>query len=141
MPGTRKICCLLFAAALLPALARGCDLCGCFTPQLETSLTSPLTPLLPGSEGFFAAVGEQFTHFGTTQFEGHEVPNPTGQYMDSSITQLVAGYSINSRFAVQLNLPLIYRDFKRPEGFKIDEGTESGLGDMSFSPARSHLAL
>ncbi len=132
MLGIKKICCFYMAVAFLPVLARGCDLCGCFTPQMETSLGFALTPLLPGSEGFYAAVAEQFTHFGTTQFEGHEVPNEVGQYMDSSITQVVAGYSINTRFSVQLNIPLIYREFKRPEGFRIDEGNESGLGDISL---------
>jgi hypothetical protein len=29
-------------------------------------------------------------------------------------------------------VPLIYRDFKRPEGFTIDRGTVSGLGDISL---------
>ena len=111
---------------------RACDLCGCYTPQLET---------MPGMEantsprwwnGFYGAVAEQFTHFGTVQIDGREVSNPTGQYENSSITQLVAGYTFNDRFALQLNTPLIYREFKRPEGFAIDRGTESGLGDMSL---------
>jgi len=31
-----------------------------------------------------------------------------------------------------LNLPLIYREFKRPEGFTIDRGTESGPGDIAL---------
>jgi hypothetical protein len=31
-----------------------------------------------------------------------------------------------------MNLPLIYRSFERPEGFAIDRGTESGLGDISL---------
>ena len=51
---------------------------------------------------------------------------------NSSITQLVSGYQINSRFALQINVPLIYREFKRPEGFEIQQGTVSGLGDMSL---------
>ncbi len=82
--------------------------------------------------GFYGAVAEQFTHFGSAQFDGREVPNPTGQYENSSITQLVAGYTFNDRFALQLNVPLIYRQFKRPERFAIDRGTESGLGDISI---------
>jgi hypothetical protein len=44
----------------------------------------------------------------------------------------VAGYTLNQRLAIQLNVPLIYRSFKRPEGFRIDRGTESGLGDISL---------
>ncbi|MEY2531591.1 MAG: hypothetical protein QOI96_1676, partial [Verrucomicrobiota bacterium] len=81
---------------------------------------------------FYAAIGEQFTHFGTLQIDGNEIDNPTGQYLNSSITQLVAGYNINDRFAIQINLPIIYREFKRPEGFAIDRGTESGIGDMAL---------
>lgn len=122
---------VLFSLAALSVSARACDLCGCYTPQLEA---------MPGMEpsarewwnGFYFAAAEQFTHFGTVQVDGREVSNPTGQYENSSITQLVAGYTINDRFALQLNVPLIYREFKRPEGFAIDHGTESGLGDMSI---------
>ena len=33
---------------------------------------------------------------------------------------------------MQVNVPLIYRSFARPEGFTIDHGTESGLGDVSL---------
>ena len=122
---------VLFSFVGLSVSARACDLCGCYTPQLET---------MPGMEpsahewwnGFYFAAAEQFTHFGTVQVDGREVSNPTGQYENSSITQLVAGYTINDRFALQLNVPLIYREFKRPEGFAVDHGTESGLGDMSI---------
>jgi len=82
--------------------------------------------------GLYGAVAEQFTHFGTLQLDGREVDNPSGQHLNSSITQLVGGYSLNSRFALQINVPLIYRSFERPEGFAIDRGTESGLGDVSL---------
>ena len=128
--------CLAVTAAAGPA--RACDLCGCYTPQIEATL-DPNTALDPHSnkqrswpDGFYVAIAEQFTHFGTVQLDGREVPNPTGQYLDSSITQFVAGYSITPRFALQINAPLIYRSFERPEGFEIDRGTESGLGDVSL---------
>jgi hypothetical protein len=117
----------------------GCDLCGCYTPQLETlppdpgSFDQPSTRSSPlFSSRFYVAAAEQFTHFGTLQLDGEEIANPTGQYLDSSNTQLVAGYSINARLALQFNLPLIYRSFKRPVGFAIERGTESGLGDVSL---------
>ncbi|MEY2577835.1 MAG: hypothetical protein QOI49_659 [Verrucomicrobiota bacterium] len=131
---------LLFAAAV--SAAQACDLCGCYTPQMETMTQPELSasgePMpADGQRGrwlsrVYVAVAEQFTHFGTLQFDGREVANPTGQYLNSSITQLVAGYSFNSRFALQINVPLIYRSFERPEGFAIDRGTESGLGDISL---------
>ncbi|MFL6590873.1 MAG: hypothetical protein ACJ8M4_11960 [Chthoniobacterales bacterium] len=119
--------------------AQACDVCGCYTPQLEgTSHIDPNGALDPLSnhgslsDRFYAGVAEQFTHFGTLQFDGDEVANPTGQYLDSSITQLLAGYSITPRFALQVNAPFIYRSFERPEGFAIDRGTESGIGDVSL---------
>jgi hypothetical protein len=120
-----------------------CDLCGCYTPQIDALLqaTDPSAfgePWPAASEHagwlsrtYFALAG-QFTHFGTLQLDGAEVDNPTGQFLDSSITQLVAGYSFTPRFALQINLPLIHRSFERPEGFAIDRGSESGLGDISL---------
>lgn len=118
----------------------GCDLCGCYTPQLEALPQSEAAPFgqPAGRTGgswlskFYLGLAEQFTHFGTLQFEGHEVANPTGQHLESSITQVVAGYSLTSRLGVQLNLPFIYRSFARPEGFALERGTEAGLGDISL---------
>src|SRR5256714_5572051 len=121
---------ILMAIGLTTAVA--CDLCGCYTPQLNTMPEMESRFSEWWTKGWYAAVGEQFTRFATLQLNGQEVPNPTGQYLNSSITQLVAGYDINSRFAVQINVPLIYRDFKRPEGFEIQQGTVSGLGDLSL---------
>ena len=130
-----KILCLLCLLILISAgefTSRGCDLCGCYTPQLEAM--PQMEPMSSPSwlTGWYAAISEQFTHFGTLQFNGGKIDNPTGQYENSSITQLVAGYDITSRFALQVNVPLIYREFKRPEGFAIDRGTVSGLGDVSL---------
>ncbi len=118
--------------ALLSALstfvvtaALGCDTCGCYLPADDAATA-------PSALRWVAGVGEQFTHFGTDRLNGREVPNLTGQYLDSSITQLVAGYRFTDRFSVQVGLPLIYRSFKRPDGFEIQKGTESGLGDMTL---------
>ena len=120
---------------------QACDLCGCYTPQLE-AMPQPTTETLFGQpagmtmqtwqDRVYVAIGEQFTYFNTVQIDGREVPNETDQYLASSITQIVAGYAFNARFALQLNVPLIYRSFERPEGFAIDRGTESGLGDVSL---------
>jgi hypothetical protein len=120
------------AFAMISLTTRACDLCGCYTPQLETMPDMETsTPLFPWAKGWSGAVAEQFTRFATAQIDGREIRDPAGQYENSSITQLVAGYSLSDRFALQLNIPLIYREFKRPEGFAIDRGTESGLGDIS----------
>jgi hypothetical protein len=127
----RLLCLLVFVAAGA-VMSRACDLCGCYTPQLNTMPGMESTHFFPWLAGWYGATSEQFTRFATVQVDGSEVANPTGQYLNSSITQLVAGYEINSRFALQMNVPLIYREFKRPEGFQIDRGTISGLGDISL---------
>ena len=82
--------------------------------------------------GAFVGVTEQFTHFGMLQEDGERVPNPSGQYEDSSISQGVVGWRFNDRFSAQFAFPVIYRSFKRPEGFGIDRGTVSGIGDVSL---------
>ncbi len=37
-----------------------------------------------------------------------------------------------NRFGVQLNVPLLYRSYQRPEGFDIERGHVSGLGDVAL---------
>ena len=117
--------------SLLPILlttaasAWACDLCGCYTPRIEVTTPAPFT--------FYASVAEQFTHFGTDRLDGREVANPTGQYLDSSNTQLVAGVRLlGGRLGFQLGVPLIYRAYQRPAGFDIERGRVSGLGDISL---------
>src|SRR5438105_1343921 len=104
-----KSLCLLVLSFLLANTTQlyACDLCGCYTPQVEAM--PGMEPAGPKSwwNGFYGAVAEQFTHFGTVLIDGREGPNLTGQYENSSITQVVAGYSVNDRLALQLNLPLI----------------------------------
>jgi hypothetical protein len=109
------------AAAAQPASA--CDLCALYAAsQAEGSI----------GRGFFAGVAEQFTHFGTLQQDGHEVPNTINQHIDSSVSQVFAGYNFNDKFGVQLNLPVIYRSWVRPRGAVIDSSSESGIGDLSL---------
>lgn len=115
--------------AFLAFPAAACDLC---------SIYSASQAMGRRGKGFFAGVAEQFTYFGTLQDNGHAVPNPVGQRMESSISQLGLGYYFNDRFDLQFNTPLIYRSFRRPEGFAIDSGTVSGLGDVVLA---SHFTL
>src|SRR5437899_1271151 len=118
-----KILSLSVLAGIVAAPASACDLCSIYS---ATQARGEI------GKGFFSGVAEQFSHFGTVQVDGQKVPNEVGQYLDSSISQLFAGYNFNDRFGVQFNLPVIYRSFKRPEGFEIDRGTESGIGDVSL---------
>lgn len=108
---------------LVSSQAIACDSCAIYSATIAQG---------ESTTGWFAGAASQFTHFGTTQEDGHEVPNEADQYLDSSITQALAGYSFTPRFSAQVNLPYIYRSFRRPEGFLTDQGTEQGIGDASM---------
>lgn len=110
----------VLAAANIQPLA-ACDFCAVYTATEAHA-----------GKGFYGGVAEQFTHFSTMQHEGHFVPNGAGQYLDSLISQVFAGYNFNERLGVQLNVPVIYRSFKRPAGFATDRGSESGAGEVSL---------
>jgi hypothetical protein len=111
-------------AAVIAQPAWSCDICAIYSASQARGETG---------HGPFAGVAEQFTYFGTVQVDGEKVPNPSGQYMDSSISQVYAGYNFSDWLGLQFNLPVIYRSFKRPDGLGgIDTGTESGIGDVSL---------
>jgi hypothetical protein len=109
-----------FLAAAQPALA--CDICAVYTGfELQRTETGPRLGL-----------GEQFTRFATLQDNSHEIANPAGQYLESSITQLLFGYQFTRRFGLQLNLPIIHRGYRRLVGDVIENGAVSGFGDLSL---------
>src|SRR5512136_132659 len=119
----RRLILLAFLAVAAP-MAAACDLCAIYAAGHARGEIG---------RGLFAGAAEQFTHFGTLQEDGHEVPNPTGQFLDSSITQVLLGYNFTERFGLQFNAPIIYRSFLRPEVVGLERGTESGLGDVSLT--------
>ncbi|MHB8520162.1 MAG: transporter family protein [Limisphaerales bacterium] len=112
---------MLAGALATPTMA--CDLCAVYSASQAQGQTGA---------GWFGGAAEQFTHFGTAQTDGHRVPNPAGQYLDSSISQIFAGYNFTEQFGLQFNLPIIARSFERPQGFANDRGTVSGPGDVSL---------
>src|SRR4051794_25000938 len=112
---------VLSSALVTPGVA--CDLCSVYSANQARGEIG---------KGPFLGVAEQFTHFSTLQQSGQKVPNELGQYLDSSVSQVFVGYNFKEWAGVQLNLPVIYRAFRRPEGFEVDQGTESGIGDLSL---------
>jgi len=86
------------------------------------------------SEGFFRlGVTEQYTRFEDIQFNGKDVSNPLSQNLDSSFTQIYTEYNFSDRFGLQLNVPLIFRSFRRPlEDGRIEKGEEQGVGDIAI---------
>ena len=127
---------LFWLICTLPRLASACDLCAIYNANSTRG---------ESSSGFLFAVSEQYIPFSTLQLEGQPLHLTSASlqhffeqaYNDSSITHLVPGYNFSSRFGLSVNLPIIYRSFRRtqltPLGTMVDEsGTESGLGDMSL---------
>jgi hypothetical protein len=113
-----KICLLglLVAGCVQPVM--GCDLC---------SVYSAIEAQGEIGRGFFGGVAEQFTHFGTLYDEGHRLAG-NGQYIDSSVAQVFAGYNFNNRFGLQLNVPVIYRAW----GARGFHDGNAGMGDVSL---------
>ena len=98
----------------------GCELCAVYASSHGLSVAEP---------GWFTGVAEQFSTFGSMQLNGREVANPADQYLETSTTQFLLGYSFNERFSLQANIPYIHRSFQRPNGVGSETGSESGLGD------------
>ena len=115
----RRLLMVLLAAT--PVAAGACDLCSVYTAGMARGETS----------GWFTGASEQFTRYDELRDEGHRIDADSGQYLDSSITQVFLGYGFSDRFAMQVNVPYIHRSFKRPEGETIENGTESGIGDIA----------
>jgi hypothetical protein len=112
---------LLVALALAPRAALACDVCAIYTA----------TEMRETKSGLRLGVAEQYTDFATWQLDGQEIPNP-GEFLHSSITQVIFGYNFLPRVGVQLNLPIISRTFRRLEHGRLTYGDETGVGDLSL---------
>src|SRR5437762_4421531 len=93
---------VLAGVVATPAMA--CDLCSVYSAMQARGEVEP---------GFTAGVAEQFTHYGALQEDGARVPNELHQHLDSSISQLFAGYNFSDRLGLQVTLPIIHRSFQR----------------------------
>lgn len=118
----------IYAATVCGVLVAGpnnaCDLCSVYSAAQARGEIG---------KGFFVGAAEQFTHFGTLQVEGNEVPNTTGQYVDSAITQIFAGYNFSERIGLQFNLPVISRWYQRPNDLGgIERDNVTGIGDVAL---------
>jgi hypothetical protein len=99
--------------------AAGCDLCAIYAASEAQG---------GGGAGFFGGIAEQYTDLNTLQINGHDVPNEGNQFLDSSASQVFAGYNFNNHIGVQFNLPVIYRAY----GYRAARGSDLGIGDVSL---------
>jgi hypothetical protein len=131
----KTIACLSFFAALIlsSTVATACDLCSIYTALDTNKHTAGTTHI---------GLAEQFTSFDELRDNGRKVDNVADQFMRSSITQFFVAHDLTEEFSLQLNLPLIYRSYRRMEEGARESGHESGLGDLvllsRFRPIDMH---
>ncbi len=119
---TKSILLTAITTSLFASRLAACDFCACELPEMG----------LGHHAGWHVGVSEQFTHFGTLQSDGQKIPNPAGEYLDSSVTQFIIGYDFAHALGLQLNVPLVYRSYQRVFNGVIENGSVSGVGDVSF---------
>jgi hypothetical protein len=110
------------AAFLLAVRATACDFCGCELPHIS----------IDDRRGWYAGASEQYTDFGSLHQDGHGISDPARQYLHSSVTQLFIGYDFAHALGIQINIPMVYRSFRRAQGAGVETGDVSGVGDVSL---------
>jgi hypothetical protein len=117
---------------VFPKQALACDLCGVYT-SIESSRGAAGTTNV--------GTAFQFTSFESGVGSGGIASLPS-QYMDSSVFQIYGDYNLTDELAIQANLPLISRRYRRVEDGQVESGDESGLGDipllLKYEPYRFH---
>ena len=82
--------------------------------------------------GVYLGLSERYTEFSDVRHDGESVPNNSGEWIHSSVTQLVLGYAFTPQLSVMSTVPLISRDFRSVEDGIATTGNVGGLGDVSF---------
>lgn len=117
---------VLLLAIILAAGARPADACDICAIYSATDVTEEKT-------GIRLGFAEQYTQFATEQLNGREQPNPFGEHLYSSNTQLFGGYQFNKWIGLQLNVPILVRSWRRVlEDGDIQESTRGGIGDIAL---------
>src|SRR4051812_19963208 len=84
--GAKQLLSFVIIGSAMITSTLACDLCGCYTPQLEampqtateTPFGQPMAMVMQSwRDRLYFALGEQFTYFNTVQVDGHEIPNET----------------------------------------------------------------
>jgi hypothetical protein len=123
---------LTLIAVVAPRRTDACDVCAVYTA----------TEVRESRTGLVLGVAEQGTRYetGLPDAEGNAVDK--GERLNSFITQVFAGYDFHPKFGVQVNLPIIARDYHRLRNRRLvdDEirdgvmtkGNLSGVGDVAL---------
>jgi hypothetical protein len=112
-----------FATLVTSNTALACDIC---------SLSNVSTPYKPAAGSLHLGIAEQFTGFDTIRDGTKKVENAEHQRMESSVTQISAGYDLTDSMSAQAILPIINRRYSRSVDGKRERGTEAGVGDLTL---------
>jgi len=123
---------LALAASLAPERAHACDVCAVYT---ATEMRESRTGLLIG-------IGEQGTRYKTGLPGADGEPVDQGERLNSFTTQLLVGYDFHPKFGLQLNVPIIARDYHRLRNRRLvddqikdgvmTKGNVGGFGDVAL---------
>jgi hypothetical protein len=120
------------ALALGAPAARACDVCAVYT---ATQMREERTGLLVG-------LAEQATRYSTLLPDPAGGTRDAGERLNSFITQILVGYDFHPKFRVQVNVPIIARDYHRLRNRRVvddqirdgvmTKGNVSGFGDVAL---------
>jgi hypothetical protein len=114
---------IAIVAFSLPTQVLACDVC---------ALANVSAPYKPEAGSWNIAIGEQFTGFDTIRDGTKKIDNTEHQRVESSITQVAAGYDFTDYLSAQAVLPIINRRFSRVFDGQRERGTEAGVGDLTL---------
>jgi hypothetical protein len=112
--------------------ARACDVCAVYTAtQMRATRT-----------GFLMGLAEQGTRYSTRLPDPDGGTEDKGERLNSFITQILFGYDFHPKFGVQVNVPIIARDYHRLRNRRLvddqirdgvmTKGEISGFGDVAL---------
>ena len=123
---------LVVLVAARAHVAGACDVCAIYTA----------TEMREARTGFQIGIGEQATRYRTGLPDATGKTVDKGERLNSFITQLFVGYDFHPKFGLQLNVPIIARDYHRLRNRRLvddqikdgvmTQGNVSGFGDVSL---------
>lgn len=123
---------VLFAVVAIIPASRACELCAVYNATSASGQSQA---------GWLLSLSEQFIPYRTLQFDGREVSQSNPDYLDSSLTHIVPTYNFSARLGLSVNLPIVYRSFKRtelrysttgPAQLRTERGDLLDIGDLSL---------
>jgi len=110
-----------------------CDPCGMHNSLQLPGVMSSMRSVGLQSGAWTFGLTEQFSTFRVRSDNDLRTTDSDIELIRNlSVTQVTSAYNISESFSLQVNLPLVIRNYYRFERFAKVSDTEAGLGDMSI---------